>query len=61
MNLTERQADTIHELTEATTPALVREYTARKVADARGLGCTRTQHERHQAVVTELRRRNVLD
>ena len=51
----------IHEATETPTPALVREYTARKVADARGEQATPEQHDQHQVVVTELRRRNVLD
>lgn len=46
---------------EMTTPALVREFAARKAADARGDVCTRVQHDRHGAVVTELRARGVLD
>lgn len=46
---------------DMSTPALVREFTAIKCADARGEVTTDERHARLGEVVTELRRRNVLD
>ena len=46
---------------DASTPTLVREYTAIKCAAARGEKTTAEQHARLGTVVTELRNRGVLD
>lgn len=43
------------------TPALVREYTASRVADALGVYRGQDGHRRHIAVVNALRSRSVLD
>jgi hypothetical protein len=47
-------------LTAASTPALVREYAGLRVADVLG-ALNVTEHERQDAVVSELQRRGVLD
>lgn len=49
------------DVTEMRTPQLVREFVDNRTAWARGETCTARQHKRHQDVVTELRRRGVLD
>lgn len=46
---------------EMSTPALVREFTDIKCADARGEAFDRARHNRLGDVVTELRNRHVLD
>lgn len=50
-----------NDITEMSTPALVREFTEHKMADARGEVRTYGEHSRLGRVVTELRLRNVLD
>ena len=51
----------LEKVRETSTPNLVREYTERKMNDARGYRSTRDQHNRHCNVVDELRQRSVLD
>jgi len=47
--------------TASSTPQLVREHVANRQMAARGEHATNAQHNRHGAVVAELRRRGVLD
>lgn len=46
---------------ELSTPQLVREHVANRQMAARGERTTNAQHNRHGAVVAELRARGVLD